>query len=560
LTVCAFSRACRLRSHPWFDAQRRACYTLLKFRALKYRKAWSAGLILLVLLAVAVRLRLLSMPLERDEGEFAYMGQLMLQGIPPYQLAFNIKMPGIYAAYALIMALFGQTASGIHLGFLFINLGNLVLLCFLARRWLEPGGVLLSCAAFIVLSLSSAVFGLAAHATNLVILFAMGGLLALLRARENRRGSLLFLSGALFCLSFLCKQPGLFFVFLALALLALDTWQTGLAQWRISLKNATLFSAGFITPMAATCLLLWRAGTFARFWFWTISYARVHAGMLPASFVRHRLVQIFTYGFEPWLFLMGLAGWLWLLCRKEEMEKKFIFTAFLLCSAAACLVGRYMARHYLVVMLPVISLLAGSFVSALACLLARSRFPATRFIPVGVFIAVCAAIVKHNGPVWFEMPPDVACSAIYFDCPFVECLQVSQFIREHSAPQDRVAVIGSEPEIYFYARRHSVSGYIYMYDLVEPQPFEHAMQTEFIHDVETAKPEYLVVVNLDTSWMTWAAGDPTLFSWIHQYPGRYYDLVGVAEIYPDHTDYRWGKETAAEKPKTLSAIFTYKRR
>jgi len=48
----------------------------------------------------AARLRLLNFPLERDEGEYAYAGQLMLQGIPPYQLAYNMKFPGTYAAYA----------------------------------------------------------------------------------------------------------------------------------------------------------------------------------------------------------------------------------------------------------------------------------------------------------------------------------------------------------------------------------------------------------------------------------------------------------------------------
>ena len=49
------------------------------------------------------------MPLERDEGEYAYAGQLMLQLIPPYQLAYNMKLPGIYAAYAVVLKLFGQT-------------------------------------------------------------------------------------------------------------------------------------------------------------------------------------------------------------------------------------------------------------------------------------------------------------------------------------------------------------------------------------------------------------------------------------------------------------------
>ena len=52
------------------------------------------------------------MPLERDEGEYAYAGQLILQGIPPYELAWNMKFPGVYVAYAALMSVFGQIAGG----------------------------------------------------------------------------------------------------------------------------------------------------------------------------------------------------------------------------------------------------------------------------------------------------------------------------------------------------------------------------------------------------------------------------------------------------------------
>src|SRR5436189_546381 len=89
---------------------------------------------LILLFVVVVRVRLLSVPLERDEGEYAYAGQLILEGIPPYQLIYNVKLPGIYAAYASLMAIFGQTTFGIHLGLLFVNLGAVVLIFFLARR------------------------------------------------------------------------------------------------------------------------------------------------------------------------------------------------------------------------------------------------------------------------------------------------------------------------------------------------------------------------------------------------------------------------------------------
>ena len=65
-----------------------------------------------ILLVVVVRFRLLDLPLERDEGEYAYAGQLMLQGVPPYQLAGNMKFPGTYGAYAIIMAVTGERADG----------------------------------------------------------------------------------------------------------------------------------------------------------------------------------------------------------------------------------------------------------------------------------------------------------------------------------------------------------------------------------------------------------------------------------------------------------------
>src|SRR5689334_3444655 len=83
------------------------------------------GLVLILVIAVRVRLR--DMPLERDEGEYAYAGRLLLQGVPPYKEVYNMKLPGTYAAYALIMAMFGQTPAGIHLGVLLVNAASILL-------------------------------------------------------------------------------------------------------------------------------------------------------------------------------------------------------------------------------------------------------------------------------------------------------------------------------------------------------------------------------------------------------------------------------------------------
>jgi hypothetical protein len=61
-----------------------------------FKRPWTWWFMVATLAVVAgIRLRLLSFPLERDEGEYAYAGQLMLQGIPPYELAYNMKFPGL---------------------------------------------------------------------------------------------------------------------------------------------------------------------------------------------------------------------------------------------------------------------------------------------------------------------------------------------------------------------------------------------------------------------------------------------------------------------------------
>src|SRR5712672_555692 len=131
---------------------------------LQYR-AWLL-VALTILLVAAVRVRLRDMPLERDEGEYAYAGQLILQGVPPYKEAYNMKLPGTYAAYAVIMAVFGQTPAGIHVGLALVNAASIVLMFFLGRKLLDDITGIAAAISYGLLSLSPSVLGLAGHATH----------------------------------------------------------------------------------------------------------------------------------------------------------------------------------------------------------------------------------------------------------------------------------------------------------------------------------------------------------------------------------------------------------
>ena len=132
---------------------------------------WGSRLGLLAILAgtAALRLRLLAVPLDRDEGEYAYMGQLILRGETPYLAAHNMKLPGVYYAYAGIIGLLGETDVAIRLGLLAITLASLTLLYLIGRRLLDATAGLTAAAAYAVLSLGQAVDGFTANAEHFVV-------------------------------------------------------------------------------------------------------------------------------------------------------------------------------------------------------------------------------------------------------------------------------------------------------------------------------------------------------------------------------------------------------
>jgi len=172
-------------------------------------------LVLVIVLFAGIRYRLRTMPLERDEGEYAYAGQLILQGIPPYQLAYNMKLPGTYAAYAAILAVFGQTPSGIHLGLILVSAATTLLVFFLGERLFGTLAGTVAAVSYALLSTGPWVLGLSAQATHFVVLPALAGILLLLEAIELKSAWRFFWSGVLLGLAFLMKQPGIVFALFA---------------------------------------------------------------------------------------------------------------------------------------------------------------------------------------------------------------------------------------------------------------------------------------------------------------------------------------------------------
>ena len=518
----------------------------------------------LILAAALIRLRLAGVPLERDEGEYAYAGQLILQGVPPYQLVYNMKFPGTYGAYAAIMALFGQTPSGIRVGLLFVNAATTWLLYRLARRMSGERAALVAAAAFAVLSLDRWVMGVFAHATQFVILAVVAGLLLLERARASRRIGLFAAAGALLGLAVLMKQHAVAFVAFALALGAWRDLRVDHEPLGTALKRASALGIGAVTLLAIVCGGLASQGVFGRFWLWTVRYARAYvsevplSGALPALVAGLRSVTVATW--PLWLVaVLGVAG-LWL--APWRRETRVYVLGFLLASFATTCPGFYFRAHYFIAMLPAIALLAGVGIASLEPLAAkRLGTPAAAAASIGLFLAAVLAYVGSERGYLFSMSAPEVSRERYGRNLFAEAPAIGRFIQARTAAGDRVAVIGSEPEIYFYAHRRSATGYIYMYPLMEPQPFAARMQDELIREVEAAHPKVIVFVASRTSWAPRPGSERRVLVWADRYLKQCYDVVGITERLPDGTsDTRWDGEAAGHQPRSENVVYTLARR
>ena len=527
-------------------------------RRRRFSLRWEyVAICLVILLISSIRFRLRDFPLERDEGEYAYAGQLILQGIPPYELAYNMKLPGTYAAYAVIMAVFGETPAGIHLGLIVVNAVSIFLLFLIVRRLFDPLAAVIAGASFGLFTIRPLVLGLAAHATHFVTLFALLALLILFKALDSNRLVLYFASGFCFGLAFLMKQPGILFGIFGGLYLCMREWP-GADERPAFIRKLAVYSAGAIVPYALTCLILWRAGVFAKFWFWTVSYARAY-GTEQAPFkglqqLANRIeLQKEHIPFLFFLAVLGMAAFLW--NRKMRPHALFVI-GFLGFSFSSISVGLYFRGHYFIMLYPVLGLLIGVGASALADLLRRLRLRAA--IVALLFSFAFANALYAERHIYFFDSPRQACRDVYGPNPFPESLKIAEYIQAHSSPEDRIAVMGSEPQIYFYAHRHSATGYIYTYALVENQPYGRVMQNEMIHEVESVKPLYIVYVLSRDSWDTRSGADTHIFDWTDAYVRDNYKLEGIADG-GNQDVYRWGPSASTYRPRKPTFIAIYRR-
>ena len=527
-------------------------------------RIWPWVAIIVVIIAAAViRGRLLSVPFERDEGEYAYIAQQILKGVPPYVSAYSMKLPGIYVVYALIMTLFGQTHTGIHLGLLIFNAATIFVVFLLAQKLFGSIAAVAAGGAYSILSMTAQVTGLWANAEHFVVLPALVGLLLICNSNGKIGYVRLLIAGLLFGLAFIIKQHGIFFPMFGALYLLYSGLRNKPIKWTKVIVAQVVFAAGAVTPFVLVCFFFWRNGTFDKFWFWTFTYARGYATVVPLD----RVWELFAWpaeniieeSFPIWV--LSIFGFFAVTVIKRYRRWAVLTAGFFVFSFLAVCPGFYFRGHYFIFLLPAAAILAGAGLAAIDIFFQRIMPVILRVFIIGAIgLGAAGYSLYQQREYLFELSPEDVCRKVYDANPFPESLRIAEFVRANSRPDATIAVIGSEPQICFYSGRRSATKYIYTYPLMELQPSAMLMQEEMIAQIETANPEFVIFVDIPMSWLVRPNSVKKIFEWCPPYLSARHEVVGIADVVANRpTIWRWNNQAANYKPVSSSVVVLKRR-
>ncbi|MDX2196113.1 MAG: glycosyltransferase family 39 protein [Cytophagales bacterium] len=517
--------------------------------------------IVCLLVVAFVRFRLVSIPFERDEGEYAYIGNLILQGIPPYANAYNMKLPGTYFMYALIQLIFGETVDGVHLGLLIMSLASMTFLYFIGKNVYNATVGVVASGAFGLMAVSYSVLGFAAHATHFVTFFALLGLFLFTLWQKSQKFWLSPLIGIAMGMAFLMKQQAVFFLIFGGCIILIHYFTTKPLNIISLIINTLLYSIGVFVPYLVTVGIMYQAGVFDKFWFWTFEYAQKYAS--GVSFEDGKMLfnmtwkPMFDEFFMVWI--IGMAAVVLLFIKKHTPFQIALALGFAIFAFATVCPGFYFRQHYFIPLFPAVALLFALGLDFVVKLIGE-KVKIVGALPYVLLILVSSNAIAKGKNYYLKTRPVQLCKMIYGSNPFVESLEIARYIQQNSNENDKIAVLGSEPQLFFYADRKSATGYIYTYGLMEIHDYNTRMQNEMIAEIEKEKPKYMVFARVGTSWLT-RPGSPTIiFDWFNKYSQENYRLCGVADMVGMNTNYVWDDQALTYQPQGQELVLIYVRK
>ena len=475
------------------------------------RRSWITAVSWLALCAVyvGVRVNLLEIPLDRDEGGFGILGKVVLDGGVPYIDAIEQKPPLVFFIMAVALAIVPPTAAGIHLFLHVYNLATLIAVYAVGRQLGGKSAGLWGALSFALLSALPQVQGFTASTELFLLLPLVLGLWFALRAGDGRRGyGDLFWSGLLGAAAFWTKQsiiPSVGFVFLIPSVRAFQGSPAG-DRVRAVVRAGSVWLAGAATLSAAIVGYFFARGAIGEFWYWgfvhNLYYSRSLTDPTHLGSIGYSLLQVVSGA--PLLIVPGIAWAIYEL--RDQGEKAYLYLGFLLFSLLAVLPGQAYP-HYYAQIVPALALVAGYGFARLA---ARGRDLQRRTLSTaGLASVVVLSTLAANLGFFVSQSPEQFSREFFGRNPFPESREIAEYLRARTSPEDEIFIFGSEPQIPLMAQRDSASAFIFVYSMTDGKfPRHLEFQDRMVEELRSARPAYVLFANFPMS--TLSTGDVEL--------------------------------------------------
>ncbi len=476
------------------------------------------------------RIRLLAIPLERDEGSFAYIGHWIWRGRELYTDMLDSKLPGLYGIYGLFTTLFGLSATGVHIALLTANIVSAWCLYALARKIYTPYVAAIATSFYLFLTISLNVVGFAAHATQLLTPFVLAGALLFWQGIDSGRLLRFFLAGLCIGLAFTVKQQAAVLgIVLALLWWPMRLWWNPMKNNRLPWREWVMLGLGGFLPLVSVVLYFALVGRLDEFINWTV----LQPIYLADSFAESRTSMFMNIlprvikGFEG-LWILAAVGLVLIFLSGYKKEAAVFGAVFSVAAFASVVIGAAYYQHYFVPALPGIALLAAVALQWLA------RKAGTVGAISGLGVASILIILSILGRTSYYFNPDYA--QIHFKTynqnMFPELEKLGRDLAKRVPEGQRIAVLGSEPELLVAAGRESCSKHLMVYSLLSDPVRSPPMQQEYIREIQACMPEYIVWSTVSGSW-TRGYDQLQFFKQLMQWVETHYLPNGLAESRED---------------------------
>jgi 4-amino-4-deoxy-L-arabinose transferase-like glycosyltransferase len=487
------------------------------------------GALALLIAAVAPTL---CYPLTRDQGAYAYIADLMMQGGVPYHDAWDLKPPGVYWVYQAAFTLFGRSELAVRLFETLYTLLSAAAVHALAGAALQDRTVaalsawIYAFAYFLLLHFYSV-----ANPEAFLVPLVTACFLAMVRYARSRSTAWL-LAGSIAGGMALWFKPTAGLTFAAAVLWAAAKTCRGensIARLARTLGTAIL---GGLLGLAPAVLLLYRNGLTELLHLWThygtsayLSASGLALGQGPLAMLDVIVGYVREWQLPVWLTLTGLAivvvrGRRQHTNHPAAIQHGTAIVAFWLSAVSAVLLqGKLFEYHWVPTLAP------ASILSALSLMaLARSVRGATGTpdrkpgngpsTPAVFFAAIVISglllLTAHDHVARYRrlaayLTGNMSEGQYYAqfdigsDFSRLEAQRAARYLREHTNPSDTVFIWGAEPLVNFLAQRRSPTRFIFSYMLVGGSQGADlgARRQEFLDELRRGEPAYFVLVERD---------------------------------------------------------------